>query len=83
MKANLGQTSLPIKRRSGSPMSEFDRLPKFLREWLNEAILPWSPVSVRRVWLKSLKKGLSNQDVLVSLRKSERQALKKEKSNYF
>ena len=60
-------------------MYEFDRLPKPLRGWLIDAILPWSPVSVRRVWLKSIKEGLSNQEVLKSLRRAEVKALKREK----
>ena len=76
---NLGHTSLRTRRRSRNPMYEFDRLPKPLRGWLNEAILPWSPVSVRRVWLKSIKEGLSNQEVLKSLRRAEVKALRREK----
>ena len=60
-------------------MYDLDRLPKPLRGWLNEAILPWSPVSVRRVWLKSIKEGLTNQEVLKSLKRAEVKALKREK----
>ena len=63
-------------------MYEFDRLPKALRGWLNEAILPWSPVSVRRVWLKSIKEGLTNEEVLKSLRRAEVRALKRERVNH-
>ena len=79
MTHNLGHTSLRTRRRSGDPMYDFDRLPKPLRGWLNEAILPWSPVSVRRVWLKSIKEGLTNQEVLKSLKRAEVKALKREK----
>ena len=79
MMHNLGHTSLRTRRRSGDPMYDFDRLPKPLRGWLNEAILPWSPVSVRRVWLKSIKEGLTNQEVLKSLKMAEVKALKREK----
>ena len=59
MKQNLGETNLRRKKRIGNPMNEFDKLPRPLRQWLNKAILPWSPLSVRRVWLKSISKGLS------------------------
>ena len=78
MTCNLGQTSLRTKRRIGNPMYEFDALPKPLRRWLNEAILPWSPISVRRIWLKSIKEGLSNNEVVSSLRKAEERTPKRE-----
>ena len=64
MKQNLGETNLRRRRRIGNPMHEFDQLPKPLRKWLSKAILPWSPLSVRRVWHKSIRKGLSLQEVL-------------------
>ncbi len=45
-----------LKRRSrGDPMQAYDALPADLRHWLAGAVLPWSAVSVRRVWLKALK----------------------------
>ena len=64
MTQNLGETNLRLRRRVGHPMHEFDQLPKPLRKWLTEAILPWSTVSVRRVWCKSIRKGLSFEEAL-------------------
>jgi hypothetical protein len=31
-------------------MAAFDRLPPPLRQWLAQAVLPWSPDSALRVW---------------------------------
>ena len=56
-KKNLGETKLRKHRRASDPMKEFDRLPKLLREWLNEALLPWAPKSVYRAYKKALKKN--------------------------
>jgi len=79
MKQNLGETNLRRKKRIGNPMHEFDQLPQPLRKWLSKAILPWSPISVKRVWLKSIKNGLSLQEALTVLNKKEENTMKKEK----
>ena len=50
MKNNLGKTKLPMRHRRSDSLKDFDRLPRQLREWLRNAILPWSPKSVRRVY---------------------------------
>ena len=52
---NLGQTKLKKKRAKCDPMHEFDRLPPLLRRWVRNAVMPWSPTSVRRLYLKALK----------------------------
>lgn len=84
MSRNLGQSSLRRKRRSGDPMHEYDRLPAPLRQWLSKAILPWSPASVRRVWSKSLAKGLSAEDAISTLRQAEARTLARDRySNKF
>ncbi len=80
MTQNLGETNLRRRRRVGHPMHEFDQLPKPLRKWLNEAILPWSTISVRRVWCKSISKGLSFEEALNVLDKSEENTMKKQRS---
>ena len=80
MTQNLGETNLRRRKRVGNSMYEFDQLPKPLRKWLSKAILPWSPASVRRVWNKSINKGLSFQEVLCVLDKTEESTMKKEKS---
>ena len=55
MKRNLGNTYFTKKTLKGDRMEEFDRLPQYLRRWLREAHLPWSPTSVKRVYFKALK----------------------------
>ena len=55
MKRNLGNTYFTKKTLKGDRMEEFDRLPPYLRHWLREAHLPWSPTSVKRVYFKALK----------------------------
>lgn len=55
MKRNLGNTYFTKKTFKGDRMEEFDRLPPYLRRWLREAHLPWSPTSVKRVYFKALK----------------------------
>lgn len=55
MYRNLGNTPLRKKKAKGDRMVEFDRLPPHLRSWLRDADLPWSPTSVKRVYLRALK----------------------------
>lgn len=51
MPSNL---SSPLcNRRACDPMREFDGLPPALRRWLSQAVLPWSPHSARRIWVKA------------------------------
>ena len=72
---NLGQTSLRSKRRDHDPMRAFDALPPPLRQWLSQAVLPWSPTSARRLWLKGRAKGLSAEETLEALSRAEAQTL--------
>ncbi|MEP3635742.1 MAG: DUF6525 family protein [Paracoccaceae bacterium] len=81
MKRNLGQSSLPRRRRSGDHMHAYDRLPAPLRRWLSEAALPWSPASVRRIWAKSRAKGLSPAEVLMSLSHAESRTLARDRQS--
>ncbi len=53
MKRNLGETKLRKRRGSSDVMSEFDKMPAILRKWLNEAVLPWGPKSVKRAYKKA------------------------------
>ena len=66
IKRNLGITHLNKKTLKGGRMEEFDRLPPYLRRWLREAHLPWSPTSVKRVYFKALK---TNGDYSTALAK--------------
>ncbi|MEL6521243.1 MAG: DUF6525 family protein [Pseudomonadota bacterium] len=79
MNRNLGQCSLRRKRRSGGSMAAFDGLPPPLRQWLSEAALPWSPNSARRIWSKSLAKGLSLEETLSALSQAEARTLARDR----
>ncbi|MEM6825589.1 MAG: DUF6525 family protein [Pseudomonadota bacterium] len=78
---NLGQTSLRRKRRSSDPMAAFDGLPAPLRMWLSQAVLPWSPASVRRIWSKSQASGLSQEETLLSLSRAEARTLARDRQS--
>ena len=56
-------------------MAAYDGLPAPLRRWVSQAVLPWSPASVRRVWTKALAKGLSPEEALRSLSRAEARTL--------
>ena len=76
---NLGQTKLKKKRTKGDPMHEFDRLPPLLRRWVRDAVMPWSPTSVRRVYLKALKNTGNCSSALEELNKIQGKRLSKER----
>lgn len=61
-------------RPRANPMAEFDALPPPLRRWLAEASLPWSPRSVRKIWLRALAQH--GGDVTAALVVLERAAQK-------
>lgn len=79
MSRNLGQSSLRRKRRAGDPMETFDGLPAPVRQWVAQAALPWSPASVRRIWVKSLADGLSDDEALLSLAQAEARTLARDR----
>ncbi|MEP4197083.1 MAG: DUF6525 family protein [Aliishimia sp.] len=72
---NLGQTSLPARRRAGQPMHTYDSLPVPLRRWLAQAALPWSPSSAKRIWMRAQQRGMNVEDTLRTLTKAENQTL--------
>jgi hypothetical protein len=78
---NLGQSSLPRKRRAIDPMQAYDSLPAPLRHWLSQAALPWSPQSVRRIWATSRAKGLSDEETLQRLNRAEAQTLARDRQS--
>ncbi|MEL6583541.1 MAG: DUF6525 family protein [Pseudomonadota bacterium] len=67
MSHNRGNTSLKRSRRAGHPMAEYDRLPRHLRAWLSEAILPWRARSVRVAYDKAFAKTGSAKGALREL----------------
>lgn len=75
MTRNLGQTGLRCKRRSVDPMRSYDALPAPLRNWLSQAVLPWSPKSARRLWTRACSQGLSTDEALRLLSRTEAQTL--------
>ncbi|MEL6586942.1 MAG: DUF6525 family protein [Pseudomonadota bacterium] len=79
MKRNLGQSGLRRRRRSGDPMAAYDALPAPLRGWLSQAALPWSPTSAKRIWSKSLAKGRSTEEALVTLSRAEARTLARDR----
>ena len=80
MKRNLGETKLRKKHRASNPMSEFDRMPKTLRDWLNTAALPWRPVSVHRAYQKALMKTGDQQSALEYLNFLQRERLLRDRN---
>ena len=78
MRRNLGECSLRRSRRARDPMRSYDALPRPLRMWLSQAVLPWSPQSVQRIWDKSLRSGKSEDDILRALTELERRNLAKD-----
>lgn len=79
MSRNLGDTSLRRRRRSVDPMNTYDSLPTPLRQWLSQAALPWSPASARKIWKRAQAKGLSADDALALLCRSEARTLARDK----
>jgi hypothetical protein len=79
MSRNLGQSTLRRKRRSGDPMPAYDGLPPPLRQWLSATALPWSPTSARRLWFKLRSKGLTQEEMIVSLSEVEARTLARDR----
>lgn len=78
MKRRNLNTSLR-RRQQADPMREFDALPSVLRRWLNEAQLPWSPRSARRVWVRALARhGGDAAAAIASLDRAERKTLSRD-----
>lgn len=52
-----GRSALRRRARRGCPMAAYDRLPKELRGWLRDAVLPWSARSALRAWHCALRRA--------------------------
>lgn len=76
---NLGSTRQRLRARRSDPMTCFDNLPPELRRWLAEAILPWSPISCRRLWDRARREGASAAEALAALDYAQNNALKRER----
>ena len=54
LRATNTRSILRRRTRPGDAMASYDRLPPDLRQWLAQAVLPWSARSALRVWHKAL-----------------------------
>jgi hypothetical protein len=45
------------QRRSASPLTAHDALPRDVRLWAHTAALPWSASSLRRLWAKAMREA--------------------------
>lgn len=82
MRTNLGATSMRKRRRARDPMRDFDTLPAHLRQWLAQAVLPWSPASCRRIWRAAEAEGASLDELLERLDRAERRALARDGASH-
>lgn len=64
-------SKLPARKRNIDPMAAYDALPPELRAWLQDAKLPWSAHSCKRIWTGARAKGASPQEALERLNKIE------------
>jgi len=69
-------TPLRARRREACPMRAFDRLPRELRLWLHEAVLPWSARSAARAWARARAAG---EDPATALSRLESRRLAQER----
>lgn len=72
MRRNISTT---LRRRRADPMRAYDALPRPLRSWIAQAVLPWSPASCRRIWAKAQAEGASPDDIIDRLDRAERATL--------
>lgn len=76
-RASNTRTTLKRKARKGCKMAAFDGLPPPLRHWVaQEAVLPWSPRSVLKVWQQAIRdSGGDDAKARAKLREVERRTL--------
>ena len=67
--------------RKTDPMAAYDRLPRDLRLWLAGAALPWSAVSVLRLWQRALRETGCPEAARARLTRAEAQTLAREAAN--
>lgn len=74
-------STLPAKKRNVDPMAAYDALPPELRAWLQEAKLPWSAQSCKKIWTSARAKGASPQEALDRLNRVEAATLARDTLN--
>ena len=67
------------RRRRPDPMQAFASLPRPLRTWMAQAVLPWSPASGRRIWVRARAEGTSPDDILDRLDRAEQKTLARDR----
>ncbi|EAQ02141.1 hypothetical protein OB2597_20991 [Pseudooceanicola batsensis HTCC2597] len=77
MKRNVSTTLR--RRRRADPMRAYDALPRPLRLWMAQAVLPWSPASCRRIWAKARAEGESPDAILDRLDRAEEMTLSRDR----
>ena len=79
MKNNLGVTRMHTRKRLKNNLSDFDCLPKNLRQWLCNASLPWSAKSAQRIYNRVLIDTGNTYLAIEELNKMQKKHLKKYK----
>lgn len=63
------------RRARPAPMAAHDRLPPEVRAWVAQAALPWSAVSVARLWSTALREAGNPEAALARLTRAEARML--------
>ncbi|MDO9638973.1 MAG: DUF6525 family protein [Pseudotabrizicola sp.] len=71
-------TSPRARWRSGNAMAAHDGLPAPVRIWAAQAALPWSAVSLRKLWSRALRETGCPDAALARLSAAERATLRRE-----
>ena len=79
MRTNVGQTKIRTRIKSSNSLKQFDCLPKFLREWLRNAALPWRPSSVHRAYKRALSRSGEHRLAMVELERLQEYQLAKDR----
>ena len=82
MKNKLCKTKLTNRQRRKDSLREFESLQRKLREWLRNAILPWSPKSVRRVYHRAFSNTGNIDTALAELERIQERQLAKDAQHY-
>ncbi|GAA0307366.1 DUF6525 family protein [Rhodovulum strictum] len=72
------RSPLPPRART-NPMAAHDRLPPPARAWVAQAVLPWSAISVARIWRRALAETGCEAEALARLSAAERATLERER----
>lgn len=75
---NCGNTTLRKRSKRQFAMTDYDRLPADLRQWVAGADLPWSPRSVKRSFDRKMKQLRNRQAAIQALSELEQQLIAKD-----